>query len=292
MFILKKASIYDAWKRYEMTAIFAFIKILSPQKITRTSIPSCEAMRRRTKRWGKFTLIELLVVIAIIAILASMLLPALSSAKDQAKNIGCVNNLSQISKAMYAYLGDWDGYVPTAKMEGETQINGQNHKFGYGKRLYPYLAMKPTIPAYGDSYTYPQVFLCPTQTLQAQLPVGAPGWYARALSYHPSYGANYRIFGGSTYNVPPIKLSRIPNLCETIYVIETSRDTNVNGGYNGYAQPSRVNCRHNGPVMFRKKGTANTLFLDSSVRGLTWNKSQPKYNHDFNLPWDWNLDGR
>ena len=59
-----------------------------------------------------FTLIELLVVIAIIAILASILMPALSAARERGRGSACINNLKSLGSACQAYMDDYNGWLP------------------------------------------------------------------------------------------------------------------------------------------------------------------------------------
>ncbi|MFO7948228.1 MAG: DUF1559 domain-containing protein [Armatimonadota bacterium] len=92
-------------------------------------------------RSAGFSLIELLVVIAIIAILAAMMFPVFSQAREKARSIACINNLKQISMALFMYAGDYGGDMPTGTYVAEdvfgnvVEINGYE---GWANHLYPY----------------------------------------------------------------------------------------------------------------------------------------------------------
>jgi prepilin-type N-terminal cleavage/methylation domain-containing protein len=83
-----------------------------------------------------FTLIELLVVIAIIAILASMLLPALGNAKEKARSIQCLSHLRQISLAMRMYADDANGFYPeSGGVIPWNQTDSQTHRLSWMQQI-------------------------------------------------------------------------------------------------------------------------------------------------------------
>ena len=102
--------------------------------------------RTKPSQLSAFTLIELLVVIAIIGLLAAMLLPALNSAREKGRRVGCAANLHQIGLALAAYAGDYDNHTPTSDHNATNSLG--NPRF-WSEALV------------AGSYATPKVFQCP-----------------------------------------------------------------------------------------------------------------------------------
>ena len=112
-----------------------------------------------------FTLVELLVVIGIIAVLVSLLLPALNKARTAAQDIQCMSNLRQIGMAAAMYAVEWKGHVPIRDRPTWLHKNNQNEgRLGWDKMLRPYIdraTKAPLLRELTDVFTANRVWHCP-----------------------------------------------------------------------------------------------------------------------------------
>lgn len=188
----------------------------------------------------KFTLIELLIVIAIIAILASMLLPALNQARDTAYKSACVNNLKQLASSSLLYIDDYNGTL----FADETNY----------PEYYDLLMDGKYLPVNSSS----NMWWCRKDEVN----------YAKPLSdrlanmHYITYGFNAQYLAG-------YKVSRSRVSSTTVLMVESAASSEVQprGYYHAIARLMNAGVN---PIAYPyHKNDCNVLWLDGHVEAVT-----------------------
>ncbi|MCM8821783.1 MAG: DUF1559 domain-containing protein [Candidatus Omnitrophica bacterium] len=208
-----------------------------------------------------------------------MLLPALSKAREKARQAVCLNNLKQIGLAVQFYAQDYDEWLPAAREEGTTQRTWVTY-------ILPYLLKSPTYGtapitrvSYFDLYdgfhrtpvNVKNIFWCPSGPRERYTPYGTP----TKLEDGPNYGYNgYCGFFNSTYGYPAYpyysrkKLSRVKEPSKAFLITDVRAGPNETNIYRHLYPSSKT---HVGEAISRRHtGGVNILFVDSHCEWRKW----------------------
>ncbi len=198
-----------------------------------------------------FTLIELLVVIGIIALLAGLLLPALSRAKQQANRVKCTNHLRQLGLALTMYADDHQGQFPPRRQRTN--------------------AWMITLKRY---YSDPKILRCPNDSFRSDRSYVINGWndYFETILSPPDYIRYQRWLWPDG-----MRASAIPNPSETISFGEkksASRHVHMDFSQGKGNDVEQIeHGRHGAGAGKKNGGGSNFAFVDNSVRYLPYGGS-------------------
>jgi len=189
-----------------------------------------------------FTLIELLVVMGVIAVLTTLLLPAVQRARASTHAIGCKANLHELGHALALYLEDWDGFIPR-RGQGVQKLAVINRPSDWFNCLPPYAGLPPYCQMFAEGRRLREgqhsVLVCPAAT--------DPGW----VHFLP-YGMN--MYVSPWIRPAPHRITEIPYPSQTVFMADAQ------GSYS-----ATVPSKKEYSVVARHLGKANLVFLDHHV---------------------------
>ena len=230
-------------------------------------------MKRRS-----FTLIELLVVIAIIAILASMLLPALQQARERGRSAKCLNNIKQQGVAVSFYVDGFKGFLPSP--------TGQYPRFQTTQSPGKTLSTSPWcwsmvewagLPVVNHQYTFKwrskpgNVMQCPSDA-DSPKQTDSGNWSDGGPGHVKSYIGNEYSSDSWISNRYMKHVIKIRKPSQYIFSYD-ARNWSLNSSFSGNTWPflSTASISGRSPD-FRHNGSTNCLFMDTSARSKTMNE--------------------